>query len=67
MYKKIVPDSPRKGNAKILKMPTREQSRAEKRLAALEELAKSFTLAGDCLLRVIADMRRELAEKKVSD
>ena len=67
MSKTIVPDSPKKGNTKILKMPTREQSRAEKRLDALQKLAKSFKLAGDGLLAMVAELREEMADEKVSD
>jgi hypothetical protein len=64
MHKKIVPDSPKKGNAKVLTMPNREKSRAEKRLAAFEALAKSLRVASDALTTIVAELREELAEAK---
>jgi hypothetical protein len=48
-------------------MPKRELSRAENRLASLEKLAKSFKLAGDVLLAMVAELREEMAEEKVKD
>ncbi len=56
MNNTIVPDSPKKGN--------REKSRAEKRLAAFEALAKSLRVASDALTTIVAELREELAEAK---